>query len=323
MDNTSNKTTLKYLNQITRKSEYYRKLSQNRYSRVKGYIEIDDVIFNYIARTLVVYDFYDHSVFEEDFAHRTAAIVLKNLYNQQFGCYCLGAELFEAFNKTTPPTTLAEFKRVIPQGILLVPPKIKNPDGQLLKWIGFYHRLRNEEIAPMVFNKCNLLCMSDPIDSLYWFTVMDDHTQYGITRHLKIDENYQFNFSTDNVHISNDVEERGKNIETKSELEFTSKVSELLVQTLLYLQSEQNTETVMANKNQRTNHLRDKNNKLSPIIIGKNYRIKREFNGTSSDNSNSKKIFWRKGHWRAQRVGKREEKQSKMLWIQPVLVNSN
>lgn len=60
--------------------------------------------------------------------------------------------------------------------------------------------------------------------------------------------------------------------------------------------------------------------KLSPIIIGENYRIKRE-RVESTGTHASPQTHWRSGHWRQQPIGKRDNPEYKTIWIEPVLVN--
>ena len=60
--------------------------------------------------------------------------------------------------------------------------------------------------------------------------------------------------------------------------------------------------------------------KLSPIIIGENYRIKRERVEATGTHA-SPQAHWRSGHWRQQPIGKRENPEYKTIWIEPVLVN--
>jgi len=66
---------IKKINQLTRKSSFYQRFNERRYSHVKGYIDHDDVIF-LIARLLTSYQCYDADIFEMDFTHRTSLIIL-------------------------------------------------------------------------------------------------------------------------------------------------------------------------------------------------------------------------------------------------------
>ena len=142
-----------------------------------------------LARQLFTYQVYDGQFFVEDFTNKQALIVLNQAYNQGFKSFWLSQKLFEAFCHSQLPQTLVEFKRVIPVGLLLLPPMLKNPDGQLVKWIMFHHRLAQEPILPIALPKANIEIVSSNLDSLTWFTILDDWTLYGVNHPLKIEAN--------------------------------------------------------------------------------------------------------------------------------------
>lgn len=122
----SDRGITKQINQMTRESPYYEKFNERRYYNPKGYVEYETVVFN-LARLLTSYQIYDGSFFETDFTHKTSVIILNQAYQKGFSSYWLGEQLFEAFSLTHLPKTLLEIKRIIPSGILLFPPRLKNP----------------------------------------------------------------------------------------------------------------------------------------------------------------------------------------------------
>lgn len=150
--------------------------------------------------------------------------------------------------------------------------------------------------------------------------MLDDGTQYGVARHLKI-ENNQLEYDTDEIHINQYIQEKGKNIDTRTEKEFTNQVTELLIQTLLYLQLKQVVEIEAQVANSPKKNI-SKKQKLAPFIIGQDYRVKSEPNYISSDpNRKSPMTHWRRGFYRWQPYGSKTEAKHKLLWIEPVLVN--
>ncbi|MDQ2096740.1 MAG: hypothetical protein QQW96_03735 [Tychonema bourrellyi B0820] len=65
----------------------------------------------------------------------------------------------------------------------------------------------------------------------------------------------------------------------------------------------------------------DRSKDRYPRWLGKNYHPKSVSKSTSGTHS-SPCIHWRRGHWRLLEEGKGKWKQTKRLWIEPVLVNS-
>lgn len=59
----------------------------------------------------------------------------------------------------------------------------------------------------------------------------------------------------------------------------------------------------------------------APIMIGGNYRIKKEYTPRGGTHS-SPVTHWRRGHWRNQSVGPKNNRSSKNIWIEPILVNA-
>lgn len=150
--------------------------------------------------------------------------------------------------------------------------------------------------------------------------MLDDGTQYGVARNLKI-ENNQLEYDTDEIHINQYIQDKGKNIDTTTEKEFTNQVTELLIQTLLYLQLK----PAQLVEVQSTNSLKkniSKKQKLTPLIIGQDYRVKSEPNYISSDSERkSPMTHWRRGFYRWQPYGSKTETKHKLIWIEPILVN--
>ena len=308
---------IKKINQLTRKSSFYQRFNERRYSHVKGYIDHDDVIF-LIARLLTSYQCYDADIFEMDFTHRTSLIILDQAYQKGFGSYWLSESLFDAFCNSQLPNTVGQLKQVMPCGVLLLPPKLKNPDGQSLKWLCFFHRLADQTIAPIEIMGSWLEIGVAAEDTLSWFTVFDDGTQYGVHRCLKVDENLQLDYQDENeMFIDRDLALTGLNTVVETEKEFTDRVTDLLVQTLLYLQQKSDFSVSSALSPIKNS---GKNRKLTPHIIGRDYRIRSQ-SDPDVPTDRQYRTHWRRGFYRWQPYGSRERPDRKLIWIEPVLVN--
>jgi hypothetical protein len=318
MTEVSQRDFIKKINQLTRQSPFYYRFNECRYSHVKGYIDHDDVMFS-MARSLTSYQCYNTDLFETDFTHRTSLIILDRAYQKGFGSYWLSEPLFDAFCNSQLPKTVRQIKQVIPCGVLLFPPKIKNPDGQLLKWICFYHRLADQTIAPIQIGDSRLEIEVAAEDTLSWVTLFDDGTQYGVHRHLKVDETHQLNYQDeDEIFINQDLASKGFNTAMETEKEFTDKVTDLLVQTLLYLQ--QKSDFLASPSRSLSKRGSSKKQKLTPYIIGRDYRVKSESNLDAST-AGQYRTHWRRGFYRWQPYGSRELTEYKLIWIEPILVN--
>ena len=314
------KGNIKHLNQLTRNSPFYQKLSQRRYSHVKGYADYDAIIFE-IARMLTSYQHFQSSFFEEDFTHRTSVSITHEAYVKGFGSYWLSSQLFDAFCNSRLPKNLHSFQRVIPLGLLLFPAKLKNPDGQYLKWVLFHHRLANEVFAPIPISNTILTFEDTTEDSLAWSTMLDNGVQYAVNRLLKI-ENAQLNYENYSMYIPDDVQTFGINIDTATEQEFTDKVTDLILQTLLYLQLSSPNILEINNNLSKQKIKGNSKQKLQPYIIGENYQIKFDKPQATTASHKSPITHWRMGHYRNQPYGTREQSKYKTIWIEPMLINN-
>lgn len=302
------KATNKLINQLTKSSPYFKKFSQKRYSRVKGYIDYDTVIMN-LASCLLGYEFSDTDFFRNRVTHSMSLIVLHKLYNDDFNSYWLAPDLCNAFTKTELPDNLEHLQQVIPAGVLMLPPMVKNPDGQLLKWVAFYHRRADERIPIIKLGKSEIDINHEHHDTLTWTTMLDDGTQYGGNVRISDHNAEEINEFFDNYDMDEDFDKT-------TEKQFTELVTALILQTLLYLQLKQ----------EKTNYQpfshgmskKGKNQKLAPLFIGKDYQYQKASDDGTGIN---KATHWRRGFYRWQPYGTRDNPQYKLLWIEPTLVN--
>jgi hypothetical protein len=310
----------KRLNQLTRQSSFFKKLNELKYHHLKGYGQYKDVMFQ-LARALVGYQFYSIEMFEADFTHKNSVLILDHALNQGFASYWLDENLFEAFTNTQLPTAILEFKRVVPVGLLFLPARIKNPDGQYIRWLLFSHHLANENRFSVKLPRCQLDLVRDEIEVLKWMSILDDGTQYAVS-HKIILENQQLVQGANNMYINEKMRSLNLNIQEEKESDFTIKVTNLLMQTLLYLQAYPENLSQSSSSNVSRNARKGSNQKqmLSPNLIGKNYQVKRQ-SSSGNNTGHQKATHWRKGFYKYQPYGSRSAPKYKLIWIEPVLVN--
>lgn len=320
------KETNKSLNKLAKESPFFLAFNEQRYKNPKGYIEYDTVTLK-MAQLRASYQFYEIEQLEEDFTHRSSLIVLEQAYNRGFKPYWLSNDLFDAFSNSDIPKKLHSIETVVPVGLILFPIKLRNPDGAYIKWILFHYRLKEEKIKNIMLCDSILEINTEEKDMLSWLTVLDDGTQYAVNQAISIKDN-ELEIDTEHkIYINQILKYGGKNIETATEEEFTENVSKILIQVLLYLQLHKD---VVTTYNAEIDKLvgskkRSKKEKLPPLIIGENYKIKR---GTLQNQEEEALIsrespatHWRSGHWRLQPYGSREKPEYKTIWIEPMLIN--
>ncbi|MDV3002517.1 MAG: hypothetical protein N5P05_004172 (plasmid) [Chroococcopsis gigantea SAG 12.99] len=316
---------IKLMNQLTRSSPYFEKFNSQKYRHLKGYADHERILFE-LARMRTCYQAFDIESLENDFAHKVGLIVLEKAYQSGFKHFWLSESLFEAFNKTEMPENGINLKKVVPVGLLLLPPKLRNPDGQFIKWLVFYHRSHDESLAPIEVVRGRIHFSQIEEESISWCTMLDDGTQYGIGRRLSPDKSWKN--ETGDVYINERIEDMGLSINTKTETEFTNKVTDILLQTLLYLQlagDRRPNEYAQADSSRLKQKL-GKNHRFEPYIVGKEYQPKTErstvISPVGGGDGRTVATHWRRGYYRWQPYGSREKPEHKLIWIEPVLVNS-
>jgi hypothetical protein len=308
----------KIMNQLTRQSEFFKKLNEFKYQHLKGYSQYKDVMF-LLARSLVSYQFYSLEMFEQDFTHQTSVIILDHAIKNGFASYWLEDNLFEAFNNSQLPSAILEFKKVVPVGLLFLPARIKNPDGQYIRWILFSHHLANDNKYSIKLAQYTLGLEREEIEVIKWMTILDDGTQYAVSHKIVI-ENQQLIQGNNNMYINEKIKEFDINVKEEEESDFTIKITNLLMQTLLYLQAypENLIKESSGNVSRNRRKVNTQKQILSPNIIGKNYQVKKQSSGNLG---HQKATHWRKGFYKYQPYGSRSTPKYKLIWIEPVLVN--
>lgn len=315
---------VKKINQETRKSTYYNHLTQHKYRHVKGYTAYDDVMFE-LARTRFTYDYYPIEFFQEDFVHKTSLLTINSLFTEGFKPLWLSPNLFQAFLHTDLPTQLTAFQRVVKNVVLFLPHGLITPDGTDVRWLIFAHNLATDTFPDIRIGNKVLHTLKNDYDAIALTFYDAQRYQYSTNRALYlVDGKLDTELGRDNFILRTREEDN-----EDAEKEFMDIVFNLVVNTLLYLQTYEEKE--LAQKlHVNTTHVKNtrssKHVKLEPHIVGENYKTKNTYEkrhvqvGVGS----KKSVHWRRGHYRNQVVGKREKetREHKLVWIEPVLVNA-
>ena len=298
---------LKQQRQI-KKSNFSNIFFRYRYSNIKGYADYDSVT-NYLNYKL----------------REKSSESLENLYNRSLcspiGCYWLNKNLMNSFYQSDIPRNIKDFKITIPLGLIFFPLEEKN---DFFKCILFSHDKLNvnhcegcKERTEYLLKEYGFDAEKDGIQStqiIRWIATEKDHTAEGTFSFIVFDNGQTI--------ICEPSFEEGTSIDSKKSM---LKLHSVLIQILLYLQikPEEAKEILESAANPQLIG-EGRNSRLTPTIIGKDYQIKR-IKGDNSDNFSIegavKATHFRRGHYRYQPIGNRENPDHKLVWIEPVLVN--
>lgn len=249
--------------------------------------------------------------------------------------YWLEEKLVEAFLETEIPTNLSLLENpAIPYFILMLPPLLKNPDGEVLKFVFIHHLEKDSKTESFEFGGNFLHHTNCGKDKLRWVTALSNGSAYSATVELPEVGTEGLKYGEFEIHPF--VNYVGANQDIFTEKDFTDSVDRLVVNTLLYLKcfnekalsEDLDTEVVVAAGKGfgKNNKSASPANLLNAVWIGKGYKP-RQRKANKADEEISRKYqirtkhFWRRGHYRYVLVGKREEGQRKLTWIEPVLIN--
>jgi hypothetical protein len=312
---------IKKLNQETRKSPYYAKLTERKYRHLSGYTEYDEVMLD-IARTRFVYDYYSIEQFKEDFIHRTSLILINSMFVDGFSSFWLSPDLFTAFLHTDLPDKLYTFRRVIKNCVLFLPEGLYTPDRTSVKWLLFNHRLQNEAMYSVEIGKNKIYPIMNDSDSLSITFYDAMRYQYSTNRSLSLKEGKFVSDHKNENFILRTNEKSDEDVEKR----FMDKVFNVVVNVLLFLQTYEEKELaqyldVKVAQKQRSVKP-SKKPKLEPYVIGAKYKTKQQSVKREGAQTHKKIQHWRRGHYRNQTIGSRENPQHKLVWIEPMLINA-
>lgn len=249
--------------------------------------------------------------------------------------YWLEEKLVEAFLETEIPANLSLLEDpAIPYFILMLPPLLKNPDGELLKFVFIHHLEKDSKTESFEFGDNFLHHINCGKDKLRWVTALSNGGAYSMTVELPEFGTESLKYGEFEIHPF--VHYAGVNQDVFTENDFIDSVNKLVINTLLYLKcfneeafsEDVDTEIVVAAGMGfgKKNKPASPTNLLNPVWIGKGYE-QRQRKANKADDEISRryqihtKHFWRRGHYRYVPIGKREEGQRKLTWIEPVLIS--
>ena len=252
---------------------------------------------------------------------------MDKIYRETVPVYWLQKDLTEALINTELPKHWVDIKPFVPRGLFLLPKGlIKNPDNFQVDWIYI------EFIPPNLGNRNiqlgkNLLEVRYPQKKcLIWVNDLSRVASYSGTIRLDPDEQGNPQYGNNNFFPS--IEhflDKPQNFKEK-EAAFMRLLSNLSLQIMLFMMAKP--EAISAQSGFGTNIHRHSHKLRTPVWIGKNFQIKKQYPKSPAPESTNKSsqlrtkiTHWRRGHWRNQPIGKRNHPEYKQVWIEPVLIN--
>jgi hypothetical protein len=303
-------------------NSFYQTISNRKYQQLNGYVSHNETCLELSEMSLSL----DLVPPEDSFN----VWIEKNIFEaskESLQFYWLEEKLISAFSNTEVPKEFHNFQRPIKSGLFYLPPILKDDNNSYIEYILFWHKKKcenlyyhpiynDDDIRKMAFS---LLFNLDIKDSDMIFCMSFSATSYR-TYARAIDKG----IISPTEHVEKMI---GKSIfsdETIQMLDEKIQVIDLLIQVLLYLQAkpERANELLYYSTNPKRIGF-GKNAKLNPIIIGKDYQIKRAKSQYRNTDSHRKiaASFWRRGHYRYQPIGTRVNPDYKLIWIEPTLIN--
>lgn len=200
-------------------------------------------------------------------------------------CFILDSMLFQALTETDLPQSACISKAFAKHGIILFPKQNKAE----IKYLAFFETSRS------------IICFYFNEDGVLWGALIQNLNSYVVSEVGEIPANVPCSISVKDLIIKQIF--LYKSAYPSAELTYEQQARHGLI---------------VPDKKRGVMGYNPK--KLSPIIIGENYRIKRERVEATGTHA-SPQTHWRSGHWRQQPIGKRDNPEYKTIWIEPVLVN--
>lgn len=340
MINDANKTDLlNYIQKKVEKTLYYKDLMARKYRKIDGFYPYT-VAAKKISRTLFLFEFCVKQTSEQknislksslDFfinqepVEGLNYVTCREFYQNRFPVFALNKNLAEAFLNSDPPKNVSNINPFALGGVLLLPQGLlKNPDGNELQYLCFRFVKAKQVLTNTILGM--------PIDSIYPpFNQIRCCSLLGISAYC-----FDFFADRDETHEVGDTDSNdfypsiASGISDKdAETRFTSQVKNLLLQTFLYMQFKTSDLPMASNATQGFSRYEQKSasvKPLTPIVIGQDYKIKKETipdrDRTSSGTHASPIAHWRRGHYRQQAIGSRDNKSHKTIWIEPIFVQA-
>lgn len=323
MSSDHKKNQRELLKHIKEETSYYEQLTKD-FPKVKGYPNYEKAVTVRLACLLYGFDkFISSEQLENDHTLEQGCLTASLMASLEVPVYWLKRDLLTAFLRTDLPQLIYGMKQVIRHGLLMLPnqQELISPDGDVVEWVQFSHFLAEDfentiEVSPNV-----QLDSKEKVDKLRWATMLSSGIIYSNLIGLERGE--------DNKPISGDLTINNmlraieQNTDVETETQFIEKVDNLILQTLLFLQTRPD-DVVAEMPDKGFSQSPKAKQKLAPIWIGYRYQIQKELQKERSPSGESPQQrqrqsagWWRRGHWRRVPIGKREENLRDWRWIEP------
>ena len=306
------------LKHIKEKTSYCEQLTKD-FPKIKGYPNYEKAVTDRLACLLYGFDkLIPSEQLENDHTLEQGCLTASLMASLDVPVYWLKRDLLTAFLRTDLPELIYGMKQVIRHGLLMLPnqQELISPDGEAVQWVQFSHFLAEDfentiEVSPNV-----QLDSKEKVDKLRWATMLSSGIIYSNLIGLERGE--------DNKPISGDLtindifKVMEQNTDVDTETQFIQKVDNLILQTLLFLQTRPDDVVAEIPESKGFSQSPGKQ-KLAPIWIGYRYQIQKERSplGESGQRQRQSSGWWRRGHWRRVPIGKREENLRDWRWIEP------
>ena len=296
------------------------------YRRVKGYESYSNVAME-MALLISVADDVGISRFNQT----QKEVIYCAKYAATYGApvYWLDEGLMQAFLQTELPKDISSLRTLVPMMIVMLPPLLKTPDGEPVKFLMFNYLDGCKPSETMYFGRETLVTITDSSQKLRWATILDSGVNYCSTCEIDGDSLIHGDWK-----VSEGLSFLDFNTDTPTELEFTALVDRIHIHTLFYLMSNGSAafspvdaaDIIIPQAPRGFKRAEKKEeNFLNPVWIGKNYQIRRrKANAADVEAARKNQIhtqsWWRRGHYRHQPVGKRENGETKLIWIPPIFI---
>jgi len=303
----------KLLNKAVKQSPYFAAFNRFRYKSPKGYAEYDNAILN-LSTHLFKYETPKINEIIKEPTERGQLITdlfrysLRRTVTNGIRPYWLAKPLATAFLETTPPKDWVLQTEEL-GGVIFLPSNVFSlADNDPIEWIFFYldKYFQLIYVSPRK-NSDILLARERDIFSTSFTPVTNDGTRKT------------YNMSTD-LELQKERETPGWH-----DLSPVDKVTDITAQTLLYIENyEPNIKLSheLPTERKTKKNVSSNNINLSCLMVGANYQVKKSNSFSDGNSSSSKSTHWRSGHWRNQPYGDRDNPKTKMIWLEPVLINA-
>lgn len=317
----------KYIYDLAKNTSEYKKLYKP-FRRINGYANYKQVALD-LASASYTANYLGLSKLDQTLKEVAFSAVFAAQHSSPI--YWLDTNLFQAFLQTDIPKDLSLLADpAIPHCLLMLPQLISSPDAEKLSFVFVHFLAKNTVFEPVKFGNQYLHHVNPTHNRLRWITTFPSGSAYSSCS--EIPEAMSGELVHGNFEISDRVSYVLGNQNILTERDFTNVVDKIVVHTLLFLRCFNDSaisqdENVFLNSGTGFGKKSKANTEqlINPIWIGRGYKPRqRQANRADEEEIRKYQIhtknFWRRGHYRHVSVGKKEEGQRKLIWVEPILL---